>query len=124
MLAVLLWIESLARRRLAGSMFGAMPVVAAIGYFTASGREGGVLLATILFDIFLLVLGVGTLWRGLREDRLGAVNSGMLMLAALIVVRFFDSDLGFVVRGLAFIGVGIGFLATNVVLIRRKGALA
>jgi hypothetical protein len=48
----------------------------------------------------------------------------MLMLAGLIVTRFFDSDLGFVVRGLAFIGVGIGFLATNVVLIRRKGAVA
>ncbi len=44
----------------------------------------------------------------------------MLMLAALIITRFFDSDLGFVVRGLAFIGVGIGFLAANVVLIRGK----
>ena len=77
-------------------------------------------LATVLFDVFLFVLGVGTLWRGLREDRLGVVNSGMLMLAGLIVMRFFDSDLGFVVRGLAFIGVGIGFLVTNVVLIRGK----
>jgi len=46
------------------------------------------------------------------------------MLAALIILRFFDSDLGFVVRGLAFITVGIGFLVTNVVLIRRKGAVA
>ena len=123
-LAVLLWVESLVRRRLAGSMFGAMPVVAAIGYLTAVGRGGDVLLATVLFDVFLFVLGVGTLWRGLREDRLGVVNGGMLMLAALIITRFFDSDLGFVVRGLAFIGVGIGFLAANVVLIRRKGAVA
>ena len=122
--AVLLWIESLARRRLAGSMFGAIPVVAALSYLIAVRTGGGVLLAAVLFDVFLFVLGVGTLWRGLREDRLGVVNGGMLMLAGLIVMRFFDSDLGFVVRGLAFIGVGIGFLVTNVVLIRRKGAVA
>jgi hypothetical protein len=67
---------------------------------------------------------VGTLWRGLRENRLGVVNAGMLMLSALIITRFFDSDLSFVVRGLAFIVVGIGFFATNTVLIRRKGAVA
>jgi hypothetical protein len=123
-IALVLWIESLARRRLAGSMFGAIPIVAGIGYLTAVGRESNVMLATVLLDVFLFVLGVGTLWRGLREDRLGVVNGGMLMLAGLIVTRFFDSDLGFVVRGLAFIGLGIGFLATNVVLIRRKGAVA
>ena len=36
-----------------------------------------------------------------------------------------DKDVaGFVVRGLAFIGVGVGFLVTNMVLIRRKGVVA
>lgn len=122
--ALVLWIESLARRRQAGSMLGALPVVAVIAYWIAAKSETGEMLATILFDIFLFGLGVGTLWRGLREDRLGVVNGGMLMLAALIIVRFFDSDLGFMVRGLAFIIVGIGFFATNLIFIRRKGAVA
>jgi uncharacterized membrane protein len=122
--ALLLWVESLARRRWVGSMIGAMPGAAALGYLMAAGGENGLLPATILFDLFLFVLGVGTLWRGLREDRLGVVNSGMLMLAGLIITRFFDSDLGFVVRGAAFIVVGVGFLVTNVILIRRKGAAA
>ena len=122
--ALLLWVDSLARRRLAGSMFGAMPCVAALGYIAVMRHDTGELLAILCLDAFVFALGVGTLWRGLREDRLGVVNAGMLMLAGLIVTRFFDSDLGFVVRGLAFIGVGIGFLATNVVLIRRKGAVA
>jgi uncharacterized membrane protein len=122
--AVVLWIESLVRRRQAGSMLGAMPVLAVIAYRIAAKDETGELVATILFDIFLFVWGVGTLWRGLREDRLGLVNGGMLMLAGLIITRFFDSDLGFVVRGLAFIVVGIGFFATNMVLIRRKGTVA
>lgn len=122
--ALLLWVESVARRRVAGAMFGALPVAAVIAYWLAAKNETGELLATLVFDIFLFALGVGTLWRGLSEDRLGIVNAGMLMLSALIVARFFDSDLSFVVRGLAFIVVGIGFFATNMVLIRRKGAVA
>ena len=122
--ALVLWIESLVRRRLASSILGALPAVAVIAYSLAAKNGTGELLATILFDLFLFAWGVGTLWRGLREDRLGVVNGGMLMLAALIILRFFDSDWSFIVRGLAFIVVGIGFFATNMVLIRRKGAVA
>ena len=122
--ALLLWVESVAHRRVAGAILGALPVAAVIAYWLATKDETGELLATLLFDLFVFALGVGTLWRGLREDRLGVVNAGMLTLSALIITRFFDSDLSFVVRGLAFIAVGAGFLVTNIVLIRRKGAVA
>jgi hypothetical protein len=56
---------------------------------------------------------------GVRDRRLSVVNGGMLVLAALIICRFFDSDLGFVVKGLAFIAVGVGFLVTNLLLVKR-----
>jgi len=75
----------------------------------------------ILFNVYLAVLGVGTLVTGLRGRRLGVVNAGMFVLAALILCRFFDSDLGFLLRGVAFILIGVGFLATNLVLLRWKG---
>jgi hypothetical protein len=39
----------------------------------------------------------------------------------LILARFFDSDIGFIVKGLVFILVGVSFLATNGWLVRRKG---
>jgi len=48
------------------------------------------------------------------------VNTGMLMLAILIIARFFDSEISFVIKGLVFIAVGIGFLVTNIVLVRQK----
>jgi hypothetical protein len=45
------------------------------------------------------------------------------VLSALIIVRFFDSQLDFIVRGIAFVTIGIGFLITNLLLIKRtKGA--
>jgi hypothetical protein len=34
--------------------------------------------------------------------------------------RFGDSDLEFVVRGIAFIAIGLGFLMTNLVVFKRK----
>ena len=45
------------------------------------------------------------------------------LLAALIVTRFFDANVSFVVRGVAFIILGIGFLGANLLLSQRgKGA--
>jgi hypothetical protein len=52
------------------------------------------------------------------------VNTGLLVLSALIIARFFDSDLSFLARGVAFILLGAGFLTANVVILRRKGAMA
>jgi dipeptide/tripeptide permease len=47
------------------------------------------------------------------------MNGGLLITAGMIVARFFDSDLPFLIRGITFIVLGIGFLATNLVLLRR-----
>lgn len=56
---------------------------------------------------------------GIRNNNLAVVNTGMLMLAILIIARFFDSDISFIIKGLVFIIVGIGFLVTNAILARR-----
>jgi hypothetical protein len=44
----------------------------------------------------------------------------MLILTAVLVARFFDSDLGFVARGVAFILIGVGFLSANLVMVRKS----
>jgi hypothetical protein len=75
----------------------------------------------VLFNLYLFALGIGTLVIGLRGRRLGVVNAGMFVLSAVILCRFFDEDLGFLARGVAFIVVGVGFLVTNLVLLRWKG---
>jgi hypothetical protein len=74
----------------------------------------------LLFNVYLFIVSVTRLIIGIRTNNLSVMNTGMLMLAALILARFFDSEIDFVIKGLVFIFIGIGFLTVNVVTLRRK----
>ena len=101
---------------------GLFPVAAAAAWALAShDRLGAALIAT---NGYVFAMGVAVLADGFRRDRLFHVNAGMALLAVLIVSRFFDSDLGFVVRGVADILVGIGFLAVNFLFLKQRKARA
>jgi len=102
---------------------GLAPVCGVAGYAAEVTRKLGTL-GQAVFNVYLFVLGLGALIAGIRGNKLGTVNAGLVALAALIVARFFDTELSFLARGLAFIVIGIGFLATNGVMLRRKDAVA
>jgi hypothetical protein len=119
--AILLWAHSWIRKAWSEVLLGAVAPLAMVAWFAATNKTGAI--NAVLFNLYLLVLGTGTLSIGFRSRRLGAVNAGMAVLSAIILCRFFDSDLSFVVRGMAFILIGAGFLITNLVLLRRKGAV-
>ena len=104
-------------------IIGLAPVCGVAGYAMAATHESYEF-SQVLFNVYLFGLGLGALVAGIRGNKLGSVNAGLLALSASIVARFFDSDLSFLMRGLAFILIGSGFLATNVVLLRRKGPVA
>lgn len=95
----------------------AVPVAAVLWPAIAATDAGW--LGALSFNLVLLLTGVVTIGIGVRREQLGTINLGMVVTALLVVVRFFDSELGFVARGIAFIVVGAGFLAANVVLSRR-----
>lgn len=118
--AVALWVVMWRRREPVALLFGALPIVAGVGMALMAREAGGWGLA--LMNLYVLGLGVALIGLGVRDRRLGVVNVGMLVTSALIIARFFDSDLSFVLRGLAFIALGTSFLVTNVLLLRRKGA--
>lgn len=105
------------RDRLQILWVAAVPVAAVVWPVIAATDAAW--LGALAFNVVLFVTGVGTIATGIRRERLAIVNLGMLVVALLVVVRFFDSELGFVARGIAFIGVGIGFLLANVVLSKR-----
>ena len=115
-----LWIDSFRCRDWARTFLGALPLFVAVGLVLT--RSGQPFAAMLLLNAYLFALGVGTLVAGLAAQSLGMVNGGMLILAAVIFSRFFDADLGFLARGVAFIALGAGFLAVNVVMMRRRGA--
>ena len=77
-------------------------------------------LAAVLMNLALLVLGVMNVKRGIEQDSLRRMNLGLLILGLTILLRFFDSDLSFVLRGLAFIAIGAGFLYMNLRLVQKR----
>ena len=80
-------------------------------------------LMTVLAHIYALMLAAALIGTGLRDGRLGLANEGAGLIAALVLLRFFDSDLSYVVRGVGFIVTGAGFFAANLWLRRRvRGA--
>jgi hypothetical protein len=80
--------------------------------------------AAALANVYLLVLGALLLVSGLREDSLRRANAGTGVLGLLVLLRFFDTDWGFLLRGSAFIAVGLGFLLVNSLLLRRRRSTA
>jgi len=78
------------------------------------------ILSQILVNILTLALAITTIRDGAQRNHLGILNYGLMIIAALIGCRFFDTDFSFVVRGLLFIGVGIGFFAANYYMIQKR----
>jgi len=70
----------------------------------------------------LLVLGWGLLLirQGSKKDLLGLMNLGMMVIALLVFCRSFDSGLTFVVKGILFMLVGIGFFMTNWLMLSKR----
>jgi uncharacterized membrane protein len=74
----------------------------------------------ILANIVVFAFGVFTIRDGARQNNLGVLNYGLLILSALITCRFFDTEMSFVARGLLFIAVGAGFFVANLRVLRNR----
>ncbi|MGZ3865910.1 MAG: DUF2157 domain-containing protein [Bacteroidia bacterium] len=77
-------------------------------------------LPIILVNIVILTNGIFTIRSGVKHDHLGILNYGLLTITALIVCRFFDSNMSFIVRGLLFIAVGVGFFLGNYLMLKKR----
>ncbi|MBN1521269.1 MAG: DUF2157 domain-containing protein [Candidatus Aureabacteria bacterium] len=116
--AVYLLVISFRRKEKRRILFGIMPVIALFGY-TLSAFSNQEIVPRLLFNLYMFSMGLGALVLGIRTLDMGTVNGGMIILAILILARFFDVELTFVERGLGFILVGAGFLVTNIILVKK-----
>jgi uncharacterized membrane protein len=105
----------------AGRMAAAAGTAAAI--FVVAGHASAMFDAPaagwIAFNVWLLIYGILTLVEGIRTLELGPANRGLLALAALVIARFFDTELSFLARGLVFVAFGVACLVLNLWLMRR-----
>ena len=81
------------------------------------------LIFIIISNVVFAAIGIGLLIYGAARARLGMMNTGMAAVCVLIMMKFFDSDLDFLWRGVAFLVLGTLFLLINLRLqrtIKRK----
>jgi hypothetical protein len=74
-------------------------------------------------NAWLLLLAIFYIRKGSREDHFGILNSGLVILAILVVCRFFDSTIPFVWRGIFFVVTGIAFFLANYLLLKKRKQL-
>jgi len=78
------------------------------------------LIPSVLTNLLVLALGISIIRAGVAKFDFATLNFGLIITSVLIACRFFDVNMSFVVRGLLFIGVGVGFFLTNYFLIQKK----
>jgi hypothetical protein len=78
--------------------------------------------AVVLVNLLVLGLGIFLVRKGANLDHLGILNYGLLIIAILVTCRFFDSDLNFIIRGILFLIVGIGFFVSNLWMLKKRKA--
>jgi uncharacterized membrane protein len=74
----------------------------------------------LLVNLYVLFVGVATIRDGVKNNHLGILNYGLLIITSLVVCRFFDQDLSFVVRGILFVTVGVGFFVANYSMLKKR----
>ena len=91
------------------------------GFLFLVGTQSDVL-ATLLTNLLLLGVGVSLIRQGARQNHLGYLNAGLLLVSVQIACRFFDIDLSFALRGLLFVALGVAFFAVNYRMIQKRKA--
>ncbi|MCK5862814.1 MAG: DUF2157 domain-containing protein [Candidatus Hydrogenedentes bacterium] len=95
-----------------------LPLLAIFAFSASSlGLDNSIIAA--VFNLYLLCFGGIVMWYGFARERLLYINVGMIVLALLIIVRFFDAHISFTIRGILFILLGFAFLGVNLYLSRK-----
>jgi uncharacterized membrane protein len=77
-------------------------------------------LGVLYMNVLLLGLGIFTTWQGIQRNHLGQLNLGLLTVSLLVILRFLADEYNFVLRGLVFMAMGIGFFVANYQIIQKR----
>ncbi len=77
----------------------------------AMGARGWELFVSWSFNLMLLGFAIMWMWRGCQESRLRPTVVGSLLLGAVVLARYFDLFQSLASRGVAFIVLGVIFVA-------------
>lgn len=87
-------------------------IIFILGYFLP--------ISVYLINMLILAIGIFTIKEGLNKNSLSILNLGLFITSLLIIFRFFDADLSFVLKGILFILLGLSFFLANYLLIKKQ----
>jgi uncharacterized membrane protein len=120
--AVVLGAAAAVRRRAGAIVVGLAPLVVLAALVLSLRAERPEQLRH-LFNVYVIVLGLGAMVAGFRGRSLGLANAGIVLIALLIVARFFDGHMNFLEKAVVCLSVGGALLAANgIVALRRRRA--
>ncbi|NPA68099.1 MAG: DUF2157 domain-containing protein [Chlorobi bacterium] len=74
----------------------------------------------ISVNILILIIGILLIKQGSEQNSIGILNFGLIIISALIICRFFDTDLSFIIKGILFISAGAGFFSANYMMLKKR----
>ena len=104
------------QKKLDGNPFNFLALLFILLYFMPFTSMAG----QFIMNLTGLLTGIYFIRKGNKNNDLFDLNAGMLLLSALIIARFFDTGISFVIRGILFIILGIAFFAVNYILVQKK----
>ena len=76
--------------------------------------------AAVLINILILAISILTIIEGAKREHFGVLNFGLSIITVWIIIRFVNSDLSFVIRGILLMAIGIGFFTTNYWMLKKR----
>lgn len=101
------------------NLFHYVFIIMSVLYFV---NQTGTLAPTIISNILLLFLGLNAVKIGVDKTHFGILNYGLLIITSLVFCRFVDTDMGYTIKGILFVVVGLGFFATNYVMLKKQNS--
>ena len=117
---VTLAVKSFRRASIETMTLALFPAIASLCFVIGSLANETNQVNALIFNAFMLFLGIMYIVMGCQYSKLRQLNGGMVVLSLLLVTRFFDADFGYLARGIVFIALGTCFLTVNLVMVRRK----
>lgn len=78
---------------------------------------------TIIFNAFLFSIALNRIIIGIKEFNFMFLNTGLVILSILTVLRFFDLNLPLNAKGFIFISIGVSFLVANFFISKKKKSI-
>lgn len=108
------------QRRFAVLAVAGLAVVPLPSYALAPSGAGGWPMA-VTYSLVLLTTAIALIALEFM-GRQGAARIGATLITILVIMRMADADMSLLVKGVAFIVIGFGFLAFNAFISRRRAA--